>query len=358
MEHGASLDEIAVAVDAAGGPSPISLSAQPIIHHAVASATAGIWRFACEDWSVVLKVLSDQPGGHSNWQSGAEPGHWYYWRREALAYSSGLVAHFDGPLRSPHCYGVFDRPDGSIGVWLEDLSRAAPTASWSPGDYRSAASALGWAQGALAASKLPADPWLARQWLRRYVERREQFVAYLDDDQVWALPLVARHLPADLGEAAMEIWNGRERLLGITESGPRTLCHLDLHPANLFAANGETVLIDWAFAGIGGLGEDSGNLIFDAVFDFFVPPERFGALAKAVTEGYLEGLSASGWAGDGDAVVRTMHAAAAVKFFWIVPAMLNAVASGYELLNGRPIEETISRWAPVMPELIRLAHQV
>ena len=170
--------------------------------------------------------------------------------------------------------------------------------------------------------------------------------------------LVARYLPAQLGHGAREIWNDRERLLGIVESGPQTLCHLDVHPANLFADGVETVLIDWAFAGIGGLGEDAGNLIFDSVFDFFVPPEGLDALTEAVTGGYLDGLAASGWAGDADAVVRTMAATACVKYFWIVPAMLNAVARGEARLNGRPIEETVSRWAPVVPDLIELGRKV
>ena len=39
--------------------------------------------------------------------------------------------------------------------------------------------------------------------------------------------------------------NRRERLLAVMELGPRTFCHLDLHPGNLFATDGQIVLIDW-----------------------------------------------------------------------------------------------------------------
>jgi hypothetical protein len=276
-----------------------------------------------------------------------------------LAYSSDLIAHFDGPLRAPHCYGVFDRSDGSVGIWLEDLSQAASTAKWSIEEYRSTAFALGWAQGAIAMSaSQPADPWLARSWLRHYVGRRQRFMNYLDGDRSWPVALVGQHLLAESADGVRDIWNDRERLLGVVESAPQTLCHLDLHPANLFAVDGERVLIDWAFVGIGALGEDPGNLVFDAVFDFFVPPERFTALVEAVFDGYVEGLAASGWAGDPEAVLRTMHAAAAVKFFWILPAMLDAAASGKESLNGRPISETFRWWAPVVPDLVRFARQV
>jgi hypothetical protein len=357
--HGADIDEIRAVVAASGGPSdPSALACEHISAQAVASATAGIWRFASDGWSFVLKVLRHGAGGSPNWRSGEDESHWYYWRREALAYSSGLLARLAAPLRAPRCYGVFDRPDGSTGVWLEDLRRAASAGSWTLDAYRSAAFALGRAQGEVTASgDLPADRWLARNWLRRYVERRQEFLGYLDDMSAWRLPLVGRYLRPELAEEIRVIWDERERLLAVAEGAPQTLCHLDLHPGNLFAVNGETVLIDWAFVGLGALGEDAGNLIFDAVFDFFVPPERFAALAKAVSGGYLEGLEASEWRGDAKAVLRTVRAAAAVKYVWILPAMLEAAASGRDTLNHRPIEEGFAWWAPVIPELVRFAHQ-
>src|SRR5438552_1048606 len=119
-----------------------SLACEQIFEEAVASATAGIWRFTDDSWSVILKVLRHQAGGSPRWQSGEDEDHWYYWRREALAYSSGLLAHLARPLRAPRCYGVFDRPDGSISLWLEDLRFAAPAAAWPLNRYRLAAFAL------------------------------------------------------------------------------------------------------------------------------------------------------------------------------------------------------------------------
>ncbi|MGH9021507.1 MAG: phosphotransferase, partial [Acidimicrobiia bacterium] len=272
--------------------------------------------------------------------------------------SSGLLAGLTPPLRAPRCYGVFDRPDDSIGLWLEDLRRGAPAAAWSLDGYRSAAFALGMAQGLVTVpGDLPTDRWLARHWLRRYVERRREFASQFEDRDVWRLPLVADHLRVELGEQARAIWHDRERLLAVVEAAPQTLCHLDLHPGNLFAVDGDTVLIDWGFVGLGALGEDAGNLIFDAVLDFFVPVERIQALAEAVAGGYLEGLGASGWQGDTSAVVRALHATAAVKYFWILPAMLEAAGGGKATLNGAPIEECFAQWAPVVPELIAFARR-
>jgi len=358
----ADVDEIRTAVAASGGPSdadPGSVVCEQIFADAVASATAGIWRFTSGNWSVVLKVLRHQAGDNPHWQSGEDDGHWYYWRREALAYSSGLLGRLTGSLRAPLCFGVFDREDGSVGVWLEDLNGAPSTTSWSLVRYKSAAFALGRAQGEITASaNLPADTWLARHWLRHYVERRQEFLVHLQDPRVWRLPLVARYLQPQLGEQMEGIWNEREELLAVVESGPQTLCHLDLHPANLFSVGDQTVLIDWAFVGIGGLGEDAGNLIFDAIFDFFVPPDRFAALAEAVSVGSLELLEASSWQGEPSAVLRTVHASAAVKFFWILPAMLEAATSRRTTLNRHPIEEGFASWAPVISELVDFSRRV
>jgi hypothetical protein len=108
----------------------------------------------------------------------------------------------------------------------------------------------------------------------------------------------------------------------------------------------------------GALGEDAGNLIFDALFDFFVPAEQIAALAEAVSGGYVEGLEASSWRGDTGAVLRALHAAAAVKYFWILPAMLEAAAGGKATLNRAPIEECFAQWAPAVPELVGFARRV
>ena len=64
----------------------------------------------------------------------------------------------------------------------------------------------------------------------------------------------------------------RDRLLALSLACPRTLCHLDLWPANIIRpADDPIVLVDWSFCGDGALGEDLGNLIPDSVFDLFLP---------------------------------------------------------------------------------------
>lgn len=86
------------------------------LHEAVASATLGIWRVEAEGWSAVVKLVGLGTAGHPSWRAGEQRGHWYYWRREVLAYRSGLVSSFSGGLRAPECYLISERDDGNVDV--------------------------------------------------------------------------------------------------------------------------------------------------------------------------------------------------------------------------------------------------
>jgi hypothetical protein len=126
--HGVTEDELtAVLAKAARHRRPESVRAELIFSEPAASATLGIWRFISDQWSAVLKVLRHSTKGSALWQSDEDVDHsYYYWRREADAYSSGLFAAFAGGMRTPACLGVFDRPDRSVGVWMEDLRDPKP----------------------------------------------------------------------------------------------------------------------------------------------------------------------------------------------------------------------------------------
>jgi Phosphotransferase enzyme family len=323
-----------------------------------ASATVGLFRVSGDGWSVVLKLVGLDHEGHPDWRAGEQPEHWYYWRREALAYESGLLASFTGGLRAPTCYLIAERTDGSVALWLEDLGAATPATSWPLARYRLAARHLGQAQGQFAVDRpLPDLAWLSRGWLRDYLSQRDSDTALLEDPVAWATPLARRLLPRELATPLLAMRRDRESFLEALERMPHTVCHLDLHPANLFGRDDETVLIDWSFVGVGSLGEDPGNLVPDAVLDFHVPPEEVADLYDLVLLGYLEGLRDAGWAGPEAAVDLAMRATIAAKYPWIAPAMLRAALDQRSTLNRRPIEESFWWWARVVPFLLTCADE-
>jgi thiamine kinase-like enzyme len=156
----------------------------------------------------------------------------------------------------------------------------------------------------------------------------------LDDDDAWAQPLVRQTFPSALREGVQFVHEHRERLYQISESLPRTLCHLDFWPKNLFRRpGGEIVVIDWSFAGDGAVGEDAGNLVPDAVFDHFVTADQMPRLEQAVYEGYLQGLRAAGWRDDPRLAQLGMWSSA-VKYDWLAPFTLAQVSQERQYRYG------------------------
>jgi Phosphotransferase enzyme family len=353
-------DEVdAVFGDSSGGPMRI----ERLPHAAVASATAGLWRVRIADRSAIVKLLAHTPdGGSPNWRSGKDEAHWYYWRREAEAYRSGLLDGLGGGLRAPRCDLVADRDDDTVALWLEDLP-GAPASSWSVDRYHAAARHLGQAQGEFITARNPPDaPWLSRRWLHSYLDQPLRRLTVPTDPALWRHRLLTGWFPDPPIEALRAMRADRRRFLGVLDRMPPTLCHLDFHPANLFdGGHGTTAAIDWSFVGIGALGEDAGNLVPDAVLDFHVGPGQLGALYEAVADGYTAGLQDVGWTGSGATVRLAMAATMAAKYAWIGPALARAAIEGRELLNGRPIAEALSWWAPTVAFLLdraREAHEL
>jgi hypothetical protein len=69
-------------------------------------------------WSLILKVVRLLP--HAD-----DPGNViYYWKREVLAYQTGLLDDLPGGLAAPACYGVVEQPGQGAWLWLEDVADA------------------------------------------------------------------------------------------------------------------------------------------------------------------------------------------------------------------------------------------
>lgn len=289
----------------------------------------GVWRVRTrEGQPAVLKYSrSDRSPGatpmDAHWTArDHDPRRWTYWCRESLAYQQNLAEAYDGScIRAPACLGL--DVDGSDAVLLLEWVPGEPGEGWPVSSYGPAAEALGRAQAPfLLGRPMPPFPWLSNHFLREYSSEKQVTWELLDDDDAWAHPVVLQTFPAGLREAVLFVHAHRERLYQISESLPRTLCHLDFWPKNLFrVAGGETVLIDWSFAGDGAVGEDVGNLVPDAVFDHFVTADQMPRLEQAVYDGYLRGLRAAGWHDDPRLVQLGMWSSA-VKYDWLAPFTL------------------------------------
>ena len=339
-------------------------------HNEENAATGGIFRVRASDAdgasrSRILKIACPPvPGAaDSPWQTSAAPDHFNYWRREIEAYESGFAnsAYADAGIRAPRLLSADPQADGSVELWLEDVE--GPSAfGWPVERLGRFGYELGAGQGSWAGRVPPPEelPWLSRRWLAQYLSHRPDSRINIDEAE-WESPAV-RAWSEPTRRALRRLWQSGERLLAAAEALPRTLCHLDLWPANLIEDGaGTSVLIDWAFVGEGAIGEDPANLLVDSVTDGLMDIALLPDLVEAVTEGYIKGLADGGWAGSADETRAAIAVCASAKWGWLGAAVVAATARGH---TGRSAygqddsaAEALERMTPLADQLAQWADE-
>jgi hypothetical protein len=213
------------------------------------------------------------------------------WDREGEAYASGLLETLPDGLAAPRCFGV-ERREGTLWIWLENV--ADEVADWDVARYALAARHLGRLGGEyLAGRELPTNAWLSRGWIPAWSAGFSRTLpAILDDDGVWAQPVVVDHFHSGARDDLRALLRQRDRWLRALDRLPLTLSHLDAFRANLMSRTTrgqvETVAIDWAFIGIAPLAADVATLIVASLFyhgDLQDPDELTAACLKATAAG-------------------------------------------------------------------------
>jgi len=320
-------------------------------------------------WSVVLKIVRNPAGveigpGITVPSEELPPEHASYWMREVLAYRSGILADLPEGVSAPRCFAVSDAAPQVVWLWLEDLT--AYGGPWTLARYEATARDLGrWNGAYLADRPLPAHPWLRYDWLASWVAqvnpRRPMMLA-----AVTAHPLLRVAFTPALLDRFNRLWDAASIFVGARARLPLTLCHRDAFPANLFSRTGsagkrETLAIDWAFAGIGPVGEELGPLVtMRADPDPGLAPH---ALREAAFGGYLLGLREAGWDGDPRLVWLGYATTAPLRYSF---ATLGALArtlladDGVGVLEqqrAQPIGQIIAHDAAFVADLLDLADE-
>lgn len=293
----------------------------------------GVTRSVRRDGDVVRKVLQ-RHGAPGQWPPSDDPRAWNYWRREALAYSTGLPERLRLP--APELLDLIETSDR-----IELVLRAVgphPAPLPTIDDLVVAARLLGRAQAAPAVD----DAWLSRGFLRDYAAIRPVDWSLLTDDAAWRQPLIAAHFDGRLRERVTALHERAADLIAICEALPRTVAHLDVFPANLIRDDGRLRWLDWAFTGDACLGEDIGNLVPDSIFDLFLPSDSVGELAERLPEAYLAGLADAGWAGDAR-LVRLGIMASVVRYEWLMPLTLRRAGDARQTSYGGVPTDTPER---------------
>jgi hypothetical protein len=251
----------AVLAEALGAPGTVVACRAEEIGGSSGAATGGVTRLTgharCGGdvlaFAIIAKRLRPLSSGRHAAAS-ADPNHWAYWRREALAYTSGLLPRGPG-LAAPRCYGVEDDV-----VYLADVP-------WCPEQAAVAATRLGVWQ---ATAAIPPVGWLAGDQLAQRIA-----VSALD----WS------HVDTDIRLA--RIWAHRHDLLDALTPVPRVLSHGDFHAGQLRAVADTTIVLDWSTFGTAPAGADLAHLVLSTV------DSHEADSLEALYTAYLDGLGSA-----------------------------------------------------------------
>ncbi|QSO52694.1 phosphotransferase [Alicyclobacillus curvatus] len=341
-------------------PSPIHWSPSNEV-------TDGLWQMSGTasrgagsiSWSMVIKTVKPV-------KSHSDASHYNYWKREVLAYQSGVTDCLPDSVRAPRCLMLEERPEGTVRLWLERIVDVSP-GSWSMTHYARAARALGRFNGVyLSGRPLPDYASLSRSWMRSWVTECMKYVgkACLELD-TWGNPYLRALTHAKTRQRFERLLHQRDHLITTLECLPRVFCHNDAWRPNLFLPETDArqmAMIDWAFCGIGGVGEELGRFFGLTLHVNDMTQTDATSLMDTLFESYLDGLTYEGWHGDSRVVRFGFAASAALRAVMVIPRLVNlavnlnaAVVSGHE--NDNQQLQKIVGFANIAGILLDLADE-
>lgn len=331
----------------------------PLSHEKIIDTTGGLFCFSGQSqspqgvrpWKIVMKCINNPA------EPGEQPRVWYYWKREILAFQSGLLAHLPPGVRAPRFYGVTENETGAW-IWMEYIEETTGK-HWTLEDFRRAAQHLGRSQGKyLAGTPLIDQPWLTQAFFRSTWDKKGRWSMFMDPasaENAWQSPITQRGFDDRHTSRVLQLLAEKERFFDVNDRLPQVLCHNDASRRNFIWARSvetgeeELIAVDWAFCGIGGIGNDLGGLVGTSMFFFEYDPRDAETLELAQLDGYLAGLTESGARLD----ARLVRLGYLISLsFWMgamLPgwaAVMLAPDSGFNVqaMYGRQAEEVLDGW--------------
>jgi hypothetical protein len=247
-------------------------------------------------WSLVAKTFAP-PASDA---TATDPVAWDFWKREINAYASGALDDLPGNLSAPRFGGVVERPDGSLWLCLEEIADAV-RGPWSLERFEDVARRVGAFNGAyLEGRPVPDVEGLGAGGLRSWVGLGAELLEGPGAATIHG-PLAVAATPSS--QALARLAANRGRMLAALDGLPQTFVHRDVTPVNVLVRGGQAgrdsyVVLDWALAGLGAMGEDAAGIVGATLWQLLVDPTEAVALEEHVLRGYLAGLHEAGWRGD------------------------------------------------------------
>jgi hypothetical protein len=309
------------------------------------------------EWSLILKVWRRDPKTDASEQ-------WTYWKREFLAYSSGILDELPG-ISAPRLFGATDEGDVAF-VWLEEIAEQGDH-RWPTARYVTAALHLGRFNGAyLAGRPIPEAPFLSRDQLRSWTN----WIPWADvvrSPDSWSHPIVAAALPNPPIERLERLHSQVGPLFDRLDRLPQTFSHLDAWRSNLISARGanreeRTVAIDWSSVGTAPAGQEIAILVGGSHIWLDAEPDGLATMSKRAFAAYVDGFREAGWRGD-ERVVRFAYAASTALYLApVVPFWLARIADPVrrewvERKCGRRAEDVVRAWVVLLAHALERAEE-
>jgi hypothetical protein len=275
---------------------------EPLSHEKIIDTTGGLFCFSgqcqgeqgIQPWKVVMKCINNPV------QWAQEPRGWAYWKRECLAFQSGILERLPPGIRAPRYYGVMENEnEAGVCIWIEHI-RETTGKHWSVDYFQRTARQLGIAQAYLQKNPLSDQPWFSQYFFRNVWVVDNFWSGFMNpasEENAWKSPIVQRGFDDHHKARLLQLLAEKERFFDVNERLPQVLCHFDASRRNFMWSRSrqtgeeELVGVDWAFTGIGGLGNDLGQLIGTSLYFFEYSPSDAETLEAAVFDGYLAGLA-------------------------------------------------------------------
>ena len=337
----------------------LNWSVEPLSHEKIIDTTGGLFCFSGQSkstkgirpWKVAMKCINNPK------EPNEDPRVWYYWQREILAFQSGFLAQLPSGVRAPRFYGVMENENGAW-IWMEYIQETTGK-HWSLEYFWRAARHLGSFQGKyLTGTPLTDQSWLSKTFFRNVWEKEGWWSGFMNPasaENAWQSPITQRGFNDKQKSRVLQLLEEKENFLDGNYRLPQVLCHNDASRRNFMWSHSaqtgdeELIGIDWAFSGIGALGNDLGELVGTSLFFFEYSPTDAETLEAAQLEGYLAGLADNGVHIDSRLVRLGYLIALSLWMGAMLPgwaAVMLAPNSEFNVqaMYGRDAEEVLKGW--------------
>jgi hypothetical protein len=305
-------------------------------------------------WALILKILANPVGKGTDRMSVTSevvenPRVAFFWKREALVGQSDLLSSLPPGLVAPLFYEATDLGNE---IWLWQ-SEVVDDRDWTWADYEEAARRLGRWQGRPVQEPGVNYPFLTEDWLGNWVNLvLARLVPIIEELNAWQHPLATTYFSLESIARLQQLWREKEKMMAKLASLPKTFCHLDAYRSNFFWQGDTLTLIDWAFTGVGAVGEELAAFIGGTLLLGHVPVAEAEQLETVALKGYLAGLQEAGWDGDADQVWLAYQCSMPLRYALMAFANILQTAldpnfnpEHWEQKEGRPVAELLQQRA-------------